>query len=90
MKKAARFPHVSCRRGAAGVSVPVVRGTGIRVQTLVMAARQWGCSIAALVEEYSLTEAQVRDALAFYEAHRRDVDQLLAEEERLAGAPAIA
>ena len=33
-------PHITYRRGAAGVPVPVVRGTGIRVQALVVAARQ--------------------------------------------------
>src|SRR5688572_15288170 len=36
------FPHVTYRRGAAGAPTPVVRGSGIRVQTLATAARRWG------------------------------------------------
>jgi hypothetical protein len=31
------FPHVTYRRGASGWPVPVIRGTGIRVQTIVVA-----------------------------------------------------
>jgi hypothetical protein len=36
------YPHVTYRRGAAGIPTPVVRGTRIRVQTVVLAAQQWG------------------------------------------------
>jgi hypothetical protein len=30
------FPQITCRRGASGVPTPVIRGTGIRVETLVV------------------------------------------------------
>ena len=36
------FPQITYRRGAAAVPTPVLRGTGIRVQTIVVAAQQWG------------------------------------------------
>ena len=39
--------------------VAVISGTGIRVQTIAIAAYQWGLSPNQLVEEYELTEAQV-------------------------------
>jgi uncharacterized protein (DUF433 family) len=74
------FPHVTYRRGAAGRPVPVVRGTGIRVQALALAARQWGWSPEQIAEEYGLSRAQVDDALAFYDARRAEIDAVLADE----------
>ncbi len=74
------FPHITYRRGAAGNPTPVVRGTGIRVQTIVVAARQWGMSPAQIAAEYGLTEAQVNQALDFYAAHRVELDAGIAAE----------
>ncbi|MCG2770419.1 MAG: DUF433 domain-containing protein [Chloroflexota bacterium] len=72
------FPHIAYRRGAAGQPVPRLRGTGIRVQTVVIAAHQWGMAPVQIASEYSLPEAQVKEALAFYEAHRAEVDAAIA------------
>jgi len=77
------FPHVTYRRGAGGQPVPVLRGTGIRVQTIVMAARQWGLTPAQIATEYGLTKAQVKDALAFYDAHRAEIDAAIAAEQTM-------
>ncbi len=77
------FPHVTYRRGAAGQPVPVLRGTGIRVQTIVVAAQHWGMSAAEIAVEYGLSEAQVSDVLAFYEDHRSEVDSAIAAEQVL-------
>ena len=68
------YPHVTYRCGAAGIPTPVLRGTGIRVQTLVVAAQQWGWTPAQIAAEYDLSEVQVNGALAFYEAHRTEID----------------
>lgn len=73
-------PHVTYRRGAAGMPSPVVRGTRIRVQTLVLAARQWQWSPAQIAAEYDLSATQVDDALAFYQAHRAELDAVIAAE----------
>jgi hypothetical protein len=35
------FPGITYRRGASGIPVPVLRGTGIRVQTIVASNREW-------------------------------------------------
>ncbi len=40
----ARFPDIIYRRGASGQAVPVLRGIGLRVQTILIAAQQWGLS----------------------------------------------
>jgi len=82
------FPRVTYRRGAAGQPVPVLRGTGIRVQTVAVAARQWEMTPAQIAAEYGLTEAQVNEALAFYEAHRAEVDAAIAAEKALEEAHA--
>lgn len=75
------FPQVTYRRGAGGRPTPVLRGTAIRVQTIVVAAHCWKFSPAQIAAEYDLSESQVNDALAFYEAHREEIDAAIAAEE---------
>ncbi len=77
------FPQVTYRRGAAGQPVPVLQGTGIRVQTVVVAARQWGMEAGQIAAEFGLAEAQVKEAVAFYDAHRAEIDTALAAEQAL-------
>ena len=83
-----RFPQITYRRGAAGVPTPVLRGTGIRVQTIVVASRQWGLSTEQVAAEYDLTESQVEEALAFYAAHQAEVDAAMETEQTLEAAHA--
>ena len=68
------FPGIRYRRGAAGQPVPVLQGHGLRVQTLVVAHHEWGMTTAELAEAYGLPESQVKEALAFYQAHRSEID----------------
>lgn len=77
------FPHVTYRRGASGQPVPVLRATGLRVQTVDIAAREWQLSPAQVAAEYGLTEAQVNDALAFAAAHRTELDASIAAEQAI-------
>jgi uncharacterized protein (DUF433 family) len=77
------FPRVTYRRGAAGQPVPTLRGTSICVQTVVVAAQQWEMTPAQIAAEYDLTEAQVNEALAFYEAHRAEIDAAIAAEQAM-------
>jgi uncharacterized protein (DUF433 family) len=76
-------PHVSYRRGASGLLVPVVRGTGLRVQTIVIAHELWGWSPAQIATDCGISEKQVDDALAFYRRHRQEIDGATAEEQEL-------
>lgn len=75
------FPLVTYRRSGAGQPTAVLRGTGLRVQTVVLAVRQWYMSQAQIAEEYGIGEAQVREALAFYAAHRQEIDANIAAEQ---------
>ena len=77
------FPHVTYRRGASGQPTPVVRGAGIRVQTLAVAAQKWGWGPEQLSEEYGVGEPQVREALAFYETHQEELEAVIAAERSL-------
>lgn len=60
-----------------------MRGTGIRVQTMVGAIRSWGMSPTEIADQYDLPESQVREAMAFYEAHRIEIDAAIASEAAL-------
>jgi len=75
--------RITYRRGAAGHPVPVLRGSGLRVQTVAVAAHRWGYSPAQIAEEYGLSEAQVNDALAFYDVHRIEIEAAITAEEKL-------
>ncbi|MBE9129956.1 MULTISPECIES: DUF433 domain-containing protein [unclassified Coleofasciculus] len=80
------FPHITYRRGASGQLVPILRGTNLRVQTVVIAAQQWSLSPSQIAAEYDLNEAQVNDALAFYNVHRSEIDDAIAAEQALEAA----
>ena len=82
------FPRVTYRRGAAGQPAPVLRGTNIRVQTIVVAAQQWELTPAQIATEYDLTKAQVNQALAFHQAHRAEIDAAIAAEQAMEAAQA--
>lgn len=77
------FPQITYRRGAAGIPNPVLRGTGIRVQAIVVAQREWGLTTAEIAEQYSLPIAQIEEALAFFVAHRAEIDTQIELEARL-------
>ena len=74
------FPKIIYRQGASGQPVAIISGTGIRVQTIAIAAHQWGLSPNQLAEEYELTEAQVIDALGFYNAHQTEINRAISQE----------
>ncbi len=80
------FPHVTYRRGAAGIPTPVLRGTGIRVQTIAIAHEQWNMSPAKIAAEYDLSPVQIQGALSFYAAHRDEIEAHIEREEKLVQA----
>ncbi|MFZ5923088.1 MAG: DUF433 domain-containing protein [Chloroflexota bacterium] len=68
------FPGITYRRGASGWVTPVIRGTGIRVQTIAVEVEEFGANPDEIPSEYPLTPSQVKEALAFYHAHRPEID----------------
>jgi len=78
-----RFPAITYRRGASGTPTPVIRGTGIRVETLVAAHQHWNQSTAELAEEYDLPLESVEAALAYYQAHSEEIDTLIRIEQEI-------
>ena len=78
------FPQIAYRRGAAGIPTPVLRGTGLRVQTIAVAHEQWGMSVAEIAAEYDLPKAHVEATLAFFAAHRAEIETHIEREARLA------
>jgi uncharacterized protein (DUF433 family) len=66
------FPNITYRRGASGSLSPVLRGTGIRVQTIALASQN--NTPAAIAEDYDVPLTQVQEALSFYDAHRVEID----------------
>jgi uncharacterized protein (DUF433 family) len=77
------FPRITYRHGASGDPVPVLRGTGIRVQTIVVAAKHWEMKPPQIAAYYGISEAQVDEALAFYAVHSQEIDSSIAMEETL-------
>jgi len=82
------FPHITYRRGASGRPEPVLRSSGLRVQTVAVAAQKWAMPPARIAEEFGQPEPAVREALAFYQSHRDEIDaSLVAEQVAEAGSP---
>jgi uncharacterized protein (DUF433 family) len=74
------FPEITYVRGASGEPVLVLRGTRLRVQTVVVAAQKWGFSPNQIATDYDLSEAQVNDVFAFYAAHPQEIEASIAAE----------
>jgi uncharacterized protein (DUF433 family) len=49
----------------------------VRVQRIVVAAERWGMTREQIAAKYDLTLALVDEALAFYAAHRAEIDRAI-------------
>ena len=78
------FPQITYRRGASGSPMPILRGTGLRVQTVAIAHELWGMNAAEIAAEYGLSQQRVEEALAFFQAHRAEIEAYMAREAQLA------
>ncbi|MEI8131773.1 MAG: DUF433 domain-containing protein, partial [Leptolinea sp.] len=61
---------------------PILRGTGIRVQTIALDT-QAGLLPEQIAEEYELEVSRIREAQSFYEAHRPEIDASFTAEQDL-------
>ena len=79
-----KFAGITYRRGASGWVTPVIHGTGIRVQTIAVDIQQ-GKTPEQIAEEYELEVKKIKEAQAFYEAHRPEIDANIRYENSLEG-----
>ncbi|HEV8633093.1 MAG TPA: DUF433 domain-containing protein [Chloroflexota bacterium] len=63
---------------------PVVRGTRVPVRSVVIAFERHGGDLARVARSFTLTPEQVRAALAYYDAHKAEIDRIIAEREQAA------
>jgi uncharacterized protein (DUF433 family) len=78
-----KFPQITYRRGGSGIPTPTIRGTGIRVETIVVNHQRWGQSVAELAGEYEIPAESVQAALAYYAAHQEEIDTLIHFEQEI-------
>ena len=77
------FPHITYRRGASGTMQPLIKDTNLRVQTLVIASQKWSLSVREIADDYELSEEVVKEALAFYQDRKQEIDELINSETAL-------
>ncbi|MGH2355765.1 MAG: DUF433 domain-containing protein [Chloroflexota bacterium] len=80
---AANYPHIVRNPKILG-GEPSVRGTRIPVRSLVTSLRRYGTP-AQVAGAYALPVDVVEEGLAYYAAHREEIDGLIQENERAAG-----
>jgi uncharacterized protein (DUF433 family) len=72
------IPDIVYRRGASGSLAPVLRGTGIRVQTIVLTHQDH--TAEEIAEDYDLSLRQVQEALDYYEVHYVEINAYIQAE----------
>lgn len=75
------YTRITYRRTASGRPAAVLRGTNLHVRSIATAARDWQLSPEEIAEQYELQVGQVREALAFYDAHRSEIDVEIAADQ---------
>jgi uncharacterized protein (DUF433 family) len=61
---------------------PTVRGTRVTVRAIVLAHVRYRGDLKRIARAFTLDEPAVTAALAFYEANKLEIDQIIAENER--------
>lgn len=82
-KTDSEYPNISYKPGISGKLTPVLKNTGIRVQTLVIAHYNWNLSMVEIAQEYDVTEALVKEALNFYQSHKEEIEKAISAEQGL-------
>jgi uncharacterized protein (DUF433 family) len=77
------FPLITYRRGSSGIPTPTIRGTGVRVETIVVSHQSWGQPLAELAEEYGVPLDAIQAAVAYYQSHPAEIDALIRIEQEI-------
>lgn len=75
--------QITYRKGGSGTAAPILNGTNVRVQTIVVANTNWGWADEKIADEFDLNDSQVRAALVFYNNNKKLIDDSLALEQSL-------
>ncbi|HSM25588.1 MAG TPA: DUF433 domain-containing protein [Anaerolineaceae bacterium] len=76
------FPGITYRKGASGWVSPVIRGTGIRVQTIANHLSS-GMQPEQIAVEYEVDLRKIKEAQAFYNVHKKEIDTATYTDEEL-------
>lgn len=76
------FPNITYRKGSSGWVSPVIRGTGIRVQTIAKHLST-GMKPEQIAAEYDLDFHKIKEAQAFYNVNKIEIDHAIKSEEEL-------
>jgi uncharacterized protein (DUF433 family) len=79
------YPSIAYKLDSENQLVPVIRGKGIRVQTIVVAYHNWNEPVADIAKQYDLKQSVIKETLAFYTAHKAAVDSLIHENDAIEG-----
>ena len=82
----AAFPLITYRRGESGEPTAVLRGSNIAVKTLIIAMQEWTMAVEQVAEEYEISLDQAKQAWAFYQQHRHEIDVSIAADQALEAA----
>lgn len=72
--------HVVRRKAILG-SEPTLRGTRVPVRAIVLAQRQYPDTARIKIAFPMLSVEEIKTALAFYDAHRDEIERYIAENE---------
>jgi uncharacterized protein (DUF433 family) len=86
MAKAEPETQVIVRNPRVQGGEPVIRGTRVPVRSIVIASEEYGGDLARVARAYSVDVAAVQAALAYYELHRTEIDEIIEKHERAARA----
>ena len=75
-----RFPNITYMRGMSGFPMPVLRGRNLRVQTISIENTKWKQTPAQISANHDIDEKLAIEALAFYEAHKPEIDENIKHE----------
>lgn len=78
-----KFPLIGYRRSVDGDATPVIRGTGIRVQTAAVAVNKLKTKPEEFARRYNVNISQVREALSYYESHKEQIEANIRYEDEL-------
>ena len=61
---------------------PVVRGTRVSVRSIVIASERYDGDLERVARGFTISPDEVRAALAYYQAHKAEIERYIEQRER--------